>query len=1413
MSLDGSVSELRDSITEQGKILKLPTISDVVRRDCVLLILRSMMDFLKAWPREKEKEIPEVMLREGLALVLSEIGPGDSQLRCALLDTFQATSSGRQQLMDVLPYTMPLNEDEWDDASEKVLQAFRNVLSKDSSSLVPIIGSLSSLPLSNKARKEAWKLALISLPVLDTTDLPTAVKSLLRNVTSTEEGVEAIQSIRVLTNDLVLIASIVLEEFRHLESGPILRESSLQILGKNASSQGKGDFVMLPFDFILLLDHYQHISSRSRIENFLDEMVQNGFFPFEQISKVLSMIHPKHKSLYQENLQSSLLAIGLFLLLSPIRLPVRDAKIVLSQTQDFISKLHSNLDRNRQEELVRSLMNLGDEISSITPGKKRGRTLNVASDLDIKEMSQAMHTLLLSLATKNPLSLAKFKFMFVERLTSEKIISGYEESCALLVTLFDSGLDGVMDSTELMMLLQKLLFTSSFVTMQCLGHQNLSKPTRGMALATCMINSKVISVNNKECIYNWALKILLPANRRTVHPSMGLQGLFFLAAWANQSMNNQRDVFQRVRMIMANTGLVQIKEAYLQRKKQGVDLAYQDTPSCFMGNTTRRKSRDLMFCVATYFNYRGHIQPKEWSNEISWIFNLVDTYLQQGRKDVNVIKQTKWLPDGWLKACIEIPSFDLCSKDKKVDIVFSTLMSYSLGEIAKVRNDLYRRRTYLLSMDDFLSSQEQVENIVHLAISLLLSTGISVAVLQNSFDHSQKFDTSGDQASRNNEVKGLLKYQLLKIYDLFDRIEVIQNILESFSFFAKRCNSKERKVSKYFSSDDLLDEIVNHIRSNVSWLHKLPIFSEAKLLKTCVVDESDTSLILQGNITHQHHIDMIILLRLRVLDHSVLLFEARNNLSRFDPIILSNVGDTVSRLVQRLDTTSGMNSSLIRLLSSYIEYIICVLDDILDDTKVDKTLAITLMKCMNIENGISSDLPAKHADKLFEKFYAILPRLKDFSLALQFVEVLSFIASFNLESLLGRTLDACWKVLHTVYSFESISLKRDVSAFFSRISKFLSVRELSSKALRQSIIKFSNSHPKEYLSFPEVKRGILLLWSLLVHPNNRHFKEGPMISSIIDDIELYLKGKNGQDAKENMKSKNKRKFTMSSIPSLNGATLLLYFEITIQLIIGTFAVLPPARPFDDSNPYRHFIVMAHLFGRLLELYEEYSSIFPKRFLALMITSCRNLLDISISKTHACLDWRNSQPLLTTEERQAGRKDYASILFLQEYLQTMCSLTCGTVVSFCIRARGRDGEHITDRRVTHLLNNAQRTANSLRRISLAHNIILPNGVFDENLDPMEAENIDITGFNKFGIISFDDDDDASQLRKKQRKAADTSLPNRDTKDDIAFELEDTEDESSTIGFAAVGDWGSEGSDFIDDGLSLKLMTDSKGMFTT
>ena len=102
-------------------------------------------------------------------------------------------------------------------------------------------------------------------------------------------------------------------------------------------------------------------------------------------------------------------------------------------------------------------------------------------------------------------------------------------------------------------------------------------------------------------------------------------------------------------------------------------------------------------------------------------------------------------------------------------------------------------------------------------------------------------------------------------------------------------------------------------------------------------------------------------------------------------------------------------------------------------------------------------------------------------------------------------------------------------------------------------------------------------------------------------------------------------------------------------------------------------------------------------------------------------WRNSQPLLSVEQKRAGAHDVAAIGYLQELLEMFASFGPSKVMSMCqiirsqsVSSNGTDDEEESeallvmsnDKRFTSLMLSAQQTMETLRNVASAHNLVPP-----------------------------------------------------------------------------------------------------------
>ena len=888
------ILELRDSVDSQIRLLQIPSTREDVRRDCASEVLDAVISFLKSWDTlESPLEFPSGVIREAFHTVLSEVGPGDAQVRAALLETIPSITlaESRQALLDVLPWTMPVEARELEEATQQVLDTLREVLMEDSEALLPVLGCLSLLPLSEKGRAEAWNVALASLPVVSETDLPVLARTLLCHVTTKEDASRALDALRTefelvqtTENDedddpIPLIAHVLLGAFQDRENGSLIAKAYYDILTglstqeESRSSQEEGTSFLI-LDAVAVLALYQKHDMKPDVEATMDAWIKRKAFPFATFHLLLKTMCHQHRPgkpacMLYNRLVPSLLSLGMFLLLAPVRIDT-DVEQQRDGTHNFLIELHHSLDRDYQEELVQCLLHLSEETSwdpeeSDKVAKKRRvrprKEMGKLSKRDGLQMTaDTVHNLLKHLARTARSSVARFKHILVERLTSVPNDSALddlrvtEQLCAILSCLVEpqiseqgSGLG--IDASEVIILLQKLLFTASYSADRRLtkgeSTVDVGRVIRGLILSTELVKSDALSQSDKECIHTWVHRILLPPTRRTVDPEIGSHGLRFLSAWsswreraaaestAGPPPGNEQtyDMFQSFKMILANTGLIQMLSLYLERKKRPneVVLGYTNIPSPFLkySSVRKRNKRDMIFCVHSYVQTSNAQHPSRWGQMTKWVYDLVDTYLTMGREGTSANSSTqkgrgqaKWLPDGWLEASIEFPNLNLLvertgHKSKKtVEFLSTQLCKHEITFESKMvsKSSFHEVANGLCEDKNLELVIEQVESVLRLILAFILGIGLSAAVLRNTYAHLVSLDSigidtesrpqEGDLQHRSNEIVKLMQYQLMKLYDLKLKSEISIRLLAALATTIKRMFLRGKRLSKVGAADE-----------------------------------------------------------------------------------------------------------------------------------------------------------------------------------------------------------------------------------------------------------------------------------------------------------------------------------------------------------------------------------------------------------------------------------------------------------------------------------------------------------------------------------------------------------------------------------------------------------------------------------
>lgn len=847
-------------------------------------------------------------LRQALSPLFTYIGQGDAQLREFLLTELQAvpkSSTARQILLDYLPYSMPFSTNDEESeltleaSTQQVVEIMRIVLTKDQSALLPIIGCLSSLPLTQAGQKEVFQVALQSMEYVSEEELPTVVKAVLKHAKSEEDARLALEALRTelqlmesenknINNPpehqkgecMTMVGHSVLNALFDDDIGKQTAKAYCSLLkdlvsnhtttkadeGDKGKRLGDEEDALVQLDLMIVLAIFQHPDYIDVCERQLDTLSRDNLFPFKTLCDLVVLVCETKKrgrptSILYPRLIQPMVSMSMFLMLTPARLSknsnyhncaTNSLQESMRKSQDFLLHLHHHADRDVQAEIIHTILQLSDTLVTqwtahpkLNSRKRPLRKWELLNGTEVRKnnnyesealewfqvlIDDTVNATLRALAKSKKQSFTNIKHILLGRLTKPSPGSTPWEHhctqnvCGILTALFEpatSTSTSGIQASEIMIILQKLLFTSSYSVFASSRSVDNSRAVRGLLLATELVKSPCIGHGDFDCIKQWVLRILLPTTRRMVDPEVGTPGLNFLKALmvekgeahadGNQTqLQLRKEAFQHMKMVLANTGLIQILDYYQQQSQQGRAcsrdddpiLAYLAKPSpIFVTEPVKqqKKRRDMVFCLAFFLRNTELHRPSRWRETVRWVFHLVQTYLGVGREvSLSSVKKTgnstrannKWVPHGWLQAAIEFPPLilphDIEPQNKKqqsavnfakslfsVDVQGQSKNEVSMGEIHSNLAD------FLVGCGDIGQLRAFFESLMRLTLSNLLGVSLSFAVVNNAYAHYQSINTDEGGSEECTETLRLIQFQLSKIYDMEEKLVGLDCILKA----------------------------------------------------------------------------------------------------------------------------------------------------------------------------------------------------------------------------------------------------------------------------------------------------------------------------------------------------------------------------------------------------------------------------------------------------------------------------------------------------------------------------------------------------------------------------------------------------------------------------------------------------------
>ena len=945
------------------------------RRRAVTDLLGACAQSIRHWDdamaNQVQEQSPVTLLRQIISLVYDELGPGDEQVRQFLLQQLLVVKRDkecRQLLLDCLPMAMPFVDsinsradgsinpcnDQLDhklyQVAAQVIKVLRQVLSRDETALLPVLGTLTSimhiLPDQSGSKKnpradlrsEPFQMAIDALPYVAEAELPALLNALLFSVATKEQATLAVTSLRrewklleqqqgsvdEANDNLPLVVDVVLSNLSidwtvrrdtshsAMEHTQLLASACINCLiddisgGEGGASSVEDNLhskpMLLDLAILLFLSNTEKNiflwtdSSSFRdtkngdlldVDRLFYSWVSQGRFPFHGIQTLARLVcgskfeslrrkrrskgyNKGQSSILYPKLAPAMLRISLLLLLYPANARgfMSSSDPALQQTVDFILDLHDHFDRDLQDELMQSCLQLrhetffsSEECRSLDTEKdlksrKKRKALKTSTgslhfivfdDMDHRarrlQVHQHVNAVLEAFASGISSSardtLLRYKTDLIEdfaslgrRLSCEvaaigdvdfieaycRVISklvGNQYSSLIHESSHTEGFSHVIEGSEIMMLLQKLLFASSISPSSVLSHRSTeqtSKVACAIILASELLRAGTLSAANEDCLKQWVVRLLLPPTRRTVDPEIGIPGLEFLMAWMDSVPespasgprgSSESTVFRHFKLLLSNTGLVQMLRAYQRNSK--TLLAYSSTPEYVEAAVEEKGGPQAMvFCVAFFLKRSDLASPFRWRSTVKWVFHLMDAYLRIGRDKT----AARWRPHGWLLASIEFPSFGEVSTGNMTDFVTSNICRGDpLVRLFEQNSDIGSSaiRKWLDHCQEG-EIRKLLSSINRFTFSQFVGIAAVAAVLRNSFTH---FITLGDGDAL---LFRLIIFQLIKIYDMRHRIKLLGHLS---NFVQVTLDRSERRTSGV----NLLPE------RGVSWRHGSPTVS------------------------------------------------------------------------------------------------------------------------------------------------------------------------------------------------------------------------------------------------------------------------------------------------------------------------------------------------------------------------------------------------------------------------------------------------------------------------------------------------------------------------------------------------------------------------------------------------------------
>ena len=337
------------------------------------------------------------------------------------------------------------------------------------------------------------------------------------------------------------------------------------------------------------------------------------------------------------------------------------------------------------------------------------------------------------------------------------------------------------------------------------------------------------------------------------------------------------------------------------------------------------------------------------------------------------------------------------------------------------------------------------------------------------------------------------------------------------------------------------------------------------------------------------------------------------------------------------------------------------------------------------------------------------------------------------------TLEACWRVLHTVYQHGTHeNIADDGMMHFTTTLCMLRRDRRSSlgpvwRTLAKTVVKSAVRKKRDTYQHHWLRRLVLLLWSSLSQPTVDLYIRTAVLSGLVLDLkDWYEQASSDTQPDQTTHPTNGRRpasvsmpqsslvpiAPASSIPYLCEDTSLLFTELVGSVIVGVWAVSPVSSESDvqqQQSPFQHLSGICHVFASYVGIGTSQVTRQDGRFMTIIFHVCTEFLKLVERHAHECASWRQKQPIPSEDQGY----DPGSIQHLHSLLEGLVSGAIQPVVKLCEHwqeecrnnndSSNKNKNDQALRKIERLLNLSSKVRAAVRQVATNHNIQLSESV--------------------------------------------------------------------------------------------------------